>query len=45
MASVLDKEAIIAPKKFNRWLIPAAALAIHLCIGQVYAFSVFKIGL
>lgn len=45
MASVLDKEAIIAPKKFNRWLIPAAALAIHLCIGQVYAFSVFKIPL
>lgn len=45
MASVMDKEAIIAPKQFNRWLIPAAALAIHLCIGQVYAFSVFKIPL
>ena len=45
MASVLDKEAIVAPKHFNRWLIPAAALAIHLCIGQVYAFSVFKIPL
>lgn len=45
MASVLDKKAIVAPKDFNRWLIPAAALAIHLCIGQVYAFSVFKIPL
>lgn len=40
--SVLDRSAIIAPARFNRWLIPAAALAIHLCIGQVYAFSVFK---
>ena len=45
MASVLDKSAIVAPKTFNQWLIPAAALAIHLCIGQVYAFSVFKIPL
>ncbi|OAV61820.1 MFS transporter [Enteractinococcus helveticum] len=36
---------MVAPKKFNRWFIPAAALAIHLCIGQVYAFSVFKIPL
>lgn len=45
MASVLDKKAIVAPKHFNRWFIPAAALAIHLCIGQVYAFSVFKVPL
>ena len=45
MTSVLDKSAIIAPKTFNRWFIPAAALAIHLSIGQVYAFSVFKIPL
>ncbi|MCY1158511.1 MAG: transporter [Citricoccus sp.] len=43
MASILDREAIVAPRTFNRWLIPAAALAIHLCIGQVYAFSVFKV--
>ncbi|RCS97686.1 MFS transporter [Brevibacterium aurantiacum] len=43
MASVLTRSAIVAPKNFNRWLIPPAALAIHLCIGQVYAFSVFKI--
>lgn len=40
--SILDREAIIAPRNFNRWLMPAAALAIHLCIGQVYALSVFK---
>ncbi|WP_169250915.1 OFA family MFS transporter [Brevibacterium sp. 'Marine'] len=43
MASILTRSAIVAPKNFNRWLIPPAALAIHLCIGQVYAFSVFKI--
>lgn len=43
--SVLDREAIIAPTTFNRWLIPPAALAIHLSIGQAYAFSVFKIPL
>src|SRR5699024_2835719 len=42
MASVLDREAIVAPKTFNRWLIPAAALAIHLCIVQVYVFSGFN---
>ncbi|MDN5594784.1 MAG: MFS transporter, partial [Brevibacterium sp.] len=42
VASVLTRSAIVAPKNFNRWLIPPAALAIHLCIGQVYAFSVFK---
>jgi MFS family permease len=40
--SVLDRDAIIAPVNFNRWLIPPAALAIHLSIGQAYAFSVFK---
>lgn len=40
--SILDREAIIAPVTFNRWLIPPAALAIHLSIGQAYAFSVFK---
>lgn len=42
MASILDREAIVAPRNFNRWIIPPAALAIHLCIGQVYSFSVFK---
>lgn len=43
VTSVLDKERTIAQPRFNRWLIPPAALAIHLCIGQVYAFSVFNL--
>ncbi|MBE7940980.1 MULTISPECIES: OFA family MFS transporter [Ramlibacter] len=38
---VLDKERIIAGPGFNRWLVPPAALAIHLCIGMAYGFSVF----
>ena len=38
---VLDKEHIIAGPGFNRWLVPPAALAIHLCIGMAYGFSVF----
>lgn len=38
----LAKDRIIAPAGYNRWLIPPAALAVHLCIGQVYAFSVFN---
>ena len=37
----LDKENIIAGPAFNRWLVPPAALAIHLCIGMAYGFSVF----
>jgi MFS family permease len=37
----LAKERIIAPAGFNRWLVPPAALAIHLCIGMAYGFSVF----
>ena len=40
--SVLGRAAIVAPTNYNRWLIAPAALAIHLCIGQVYAWSVFK---
>ncbi len=38
-------ESLIAGRGFNRWLIPPAALAIHLSIGQVYAFSVFNLPL
>jgi MFS family permease len=41
--ALLDRERTIARPGFNRWLVPPAALAIHLCIGQAYAFSVFKI--
>ena len=40
--SFFSRGAIIAPKEFNRWLIVPAALAIHLSVGQVYGFSVFK---
>jgi MFS family permease len=40
--SVLDREHTVAPSSYNRWLIPPAALAIHLCIGQAYATSVYK---
>jgi MFS family permease len=41
MTGFLDKERIIAGPGFNRWLVPPAALAIHLCIGMAYGFSVF----
>ncbi len=40
--SMLDRSRTIAPPGYNRWLVPPAALAIHLCIGQVYATSVYK---
>ena len=38
---LLSKERIIAGSGFSRWLVPPAALAIHLCIGMAYGFSVF----
>jgi len=38
---LFDKARIIAPPGYNRWLVPPAALAIHLCIGMAYGFSVF----
>ena len=37
----LSREHIVAKAGFNRWLVPPAALAIHLCIGMAYGFSVF----
>ena len=37
----LDRDRTIAKAGFNRWLVPPAALAIHLCIGMAYGFSVF----
>ena len=40
-AGFLDRERIVAQPGFNRWLVPPAALAIHLCIGMAYGFSVF----
>lgn len=41
MFALLDKEKTVAGPGFNRWLFPPAALAIHLCIGMAYGFSVF----
>jgi hypothetical protein len=40
-AGLLDRDRIIAKAGFNRWLVPPAALCIHLCIGMAYGFSVF----
>ncbi|HUI35315.1 MAG TPA: OFA family MFS transporter [Stellaceae bacterium] len=42
-SSFLARERTIAPPGYSRWLIPPAALCIHLCIGQAYAFSVFNL--
>jgi MFS family permease len=41
--SFLDREHTVAPPGYSRWLIPPAALCVHLCIGQAYAFSVFNL--
>jgi MFS family permease len=40
--SFFQKDATIAGPGFSRWMVPPAALAVHLCIGQAYAFSVFN---
>ncbi|HEY1081198.1 MAG TPA: OFA family MFS transporter, partial [Prosthecobacter sp.] len=40
--SYLSREATVAKPGFSRWLVPPAAIAVHMCIGQVYAFSVFN---
>ena len=45
LLSFLDRDHTTASPGFSRWLIPPAALAIHLCIGQAYAFSVFNLPL
>ena len=42
LPSFLARERTVAGPGYNRWLIPPAALAVHLCIGQVYATSVYK---
>ena len=44
-AGLLDREVTVAKSGFNRWLVPPAALAIHLCIGMAYGFSVFWVPL
>jgi len=45
LVGILERERTIAPPGFNRWLIPPAALAVHLCIGEIYGFSVFNVPL
>ena len=41
--SILDRRRTVAGPSFNRWMVPPAALCVHLCIGQAYAFSVFNL--
>lgn len=41
----LSREATVAEPGFNRWLVPPAAIAVHMCIGEVYGFSVFNVPL
>ena len=41
LSEFLSKKRIIARPGYNRWLVPPAGLAIHLCIGMAYGFSVF----
>ena len=43
LLSFLDRSHTIAKPGFSRWMVPPAALCIHLCIGQAYAFSVFNL--
>lgn len=45
LPTFLQRERNVAPPGYSRWLVPPAALAVHLSIGQVYAFSVFKVPL
>jgi MFS family permease len=45
MSSFFDRENTVAGPGFNRFLVPPAALAVHLCIGQAYAFSTFNLPL
>ena len=42
MLGFFARDNSIAGPGFNRWMVPPAALAVHLCIGQAYAFSVFN---
>jgi len=39
----LDRSRTVAKPGYSRWMIPPAALCVHLCIGQAYAFSVFNL--
>lgn len=41
--SILDRSHTVAKPGFSRWMVQPAALCVHLCIGQAYAFSVFNL--
>ncbi len=43
MLSFLDRSRTVATPGYSRWMVPPAALCVHLCIGQAYAFSVFNL--
>src|SRR6202451_3928688 len=45
MSSFFDRENTVAAPGFDRFMVPPAALAVHLCIGQAYAFSTFNLPL
>ena len=42
LGKLLLKEQIVAKPGFNRWWVPVASVSIHLCIGSVYAWSIFN---
>ncbi len=42
MTGLLSRERIIAPPGYNRWKVPLASISIHLCIGSVYAWSIYN---
>lgn len=42
MSGFFSKQRTVAKPDYNRWMVPPAALSVHLCIGQAYAFSVFN---
>jgi len=44
-ASFLDRQSTVAPAGYDRYLVPPAALAVQLSIGQAYAFSIFNVPL
>ena len=43
LLSFLDRSHTVAKPGFSRWMVPPAALCVHLCIGQAYALSVFNL--
>jgi MFS family permease len=45
MPSFLDRARTVAEPGFNRWLVPPAAIAVQMCIGEIYGFSVFNVPL